>query len=235
MTTPFPANLGDLQTMMGNLLNDPSNTRYSTTEINQYLDLAQDRWNREARICRFATTLTVVAGTNTYLLSTLTGSTPLEIKRVCHKGIPLIKRSKDYFDMYSDIDWTTTTGTPTQYIVDLSTGTPQIILYPVPQANDAGQYLLVEYTLRHDPMANSSDTPFTAASTVNTLALPYAGGLAYEAAAGILEGDPTPETVKKVNSYRTMANQILSQIVQWYDRLDSDEPWRFAGGRNWHH
>lgn len=232
MTTPFPANLADLQTLASNYLNDPANARYALALLNNHFDIAQDRWNRAAHICRSTMTLSTVAGADTILLSGLAG-TPLEILRVTHKGVDLAKRSKAYFDRYSGSDWTTSQGTPTDFVIDINANPVVIIVYPTPQGNDAGANLGVEYVLRHDPMVNPTDTPFTTQGVVNTLILPFAAGLAVEVAADILAQDPTAETVKKAESFREQANDILSDVVAFYDRLETDEPMRMAGGRNW--
>jgi len=232
MVTPFPANLADLQILAANHLNDPANTRYTLSEINNHFDIAMDRWNRIAHICRNTVTLTTVANQGPYAITGLVG-TPLEIRRVTHKGIELTKRAKSYFDLYSASDWTTTPGTPTDFVIDINSNPVNVILYPIPQGNDAGANLSVEYVLRHDPMVNPTDTPFTVQGVVNLLMLPFAAGLAIEVAADILEHDPTPETVKKAEYFRKDANDILSDVISYYDRLETDEPMRMAGGRYW--
>ena len=232
MVTPYPANLADLQALASDHLNDPGNTRYTLATINSHFDIAQDRWNRMAHICRNTVILTSVTNQGNYAITGLTG-TPLEILRVTHKGVELTKRSKSYFDRYSADDWTTHQGTPTDFVIDINSNPVNIVLFPVPQGNDAGANLSVEYVLRHDPMVNSSDTPFTAQGVANLLMLPFAAGLAIEVAADILEHDPTPETVKKAAYFRKDANDVLSDVISFYDRLETDEPLRMAGGRTW--
>jgi len=230
MTTPFPANLADLQTLISDHLNDPTNTRYTLTEINQHLDIAQDHWNREVRICRMSDMVTVVAGQYNYPISLLT-ATPLEFIRVTHKGIDLTKRSKDYFDMFTSYDWRTASGTPTDYYIDLVQSAPYIGLRLCPSSNDAGPYLVVEYLGRHTPMVNSTDTPFTVNGVQNTLIMPFLNGLAMEVASDILKHDPTPETVQKAKTFSDEANKTLSQVVSIYQRLEEDEPWHMRSTR----
>lgn len=228
----FPLTLSDLQTYISGKINDPSNARYSTTLINEELDIVQDRWNLEALICRFAVTLATTGGVSTCALSGLTG-TPMKFLRVAHKGIPLTKRSKEYFDRYSAIDWTTSTGTPRDYYIDLTQSSPVIGLRPQPQIADAGTNLLVEYLIRHTSMVNPTDQPFSIAGNLNTLISPYIYGIGLEAAANILEPDPTKETVAKVQAFKAQANRVLSLVQQIYADFDLDEPYRFSGGRNW--
>lgn len=228
----FPANLADLQALAADHMNDLDHTRYKLDEINEHLDIAQDRWNREAHICRVRDTLTTVTDQYQYSFSLLS-ATPLEFWRVTHKNIDLIKRSREYFDRYSGVDWTQDKGTPKEFGVDLGVMPAFLFLHPTPTGNDAGANLIAEYTARHDKMVNPTDTPFTVNGVQNTLIIPYIAGLAIEAAADILQHDPTPETVKKVASFKQESEAILSQVIQWYSRLDADEPLRMAGGRNW--
>jgi len=228
----FPVTLSDLQAYISNLINDPTNTRYSLTLINNQLDIAQDRWNLEAQICRTSQTLTVVANQASYGLTTLTG-TFLKMLRVAHKGIQLTKRSKMTLDMYSAIDWTTTLATPTSYLLDMTVNPPVLFLYPQPQANDAGAFLLVEYLVRHTSMVNPGDTLFMIGGTTNTLIAPYSFGIGLDVAASLLEPDPTPETVAKAKLFRSQANSVLSIVTQIYADFDLDEPYRMTGGRVW--
>lgn len=228
----FPATLSDLQSYISNLVNDPTNIRYTLSLINNQLDIAQDRWNLDVKICRTSQTLTVVAGQATYALNTLTG-TFMKVLRVAHKGIGLTKRSKDTFDMFSAIDWTTTTGTPGSFLIDLTLNPPVLMLYPQPTSLDAGAFLLVEYLVRHTTMVNPTDLPFTANGVQNTLIAPYVFGLGLDVAASLLEPDPTPETVAKAKTFRAQANSVLSTVQEIYSDFDLDEPYRMQGGRTW--
>lgn len=228
----YPSTLADLQGLISNLVNDPANTRYSLTEINQFLDTVQDRWNYEANICKTAQTLTTVGGTSAYALSTLTGNA-LKIFRVAHKGIALTQRSKAYFDQYTAYDWTGDTGTPKDFCVDMTLTSPSIILRPNPTTNDAGANLLVEYLVRHTQMVNPTDTPFNINGTANTLIQPYVYGIGLEVAAEILEPDPTKETVMKATTFRKQAERVLSNVIQIYTDFDAELPFRMRGGRNW--
>ena len=230
MTNPQPKNMGELEDLIADHLNDPEHTRYTIAEIDRHLDIAQDHWNREVRICRMADTLTTVASQYQYPISSLS-TTPLEFIRVTHKGIDLIKRSKDYFDTFTSYDWTTMQGTPKDYFIDLVQSGPYIGLRPVPQGNDAGANLLVEYLGRHSPMVNPTDTPFTVNGVQNTLILTFLAGLASEVSSDILSHDPTPETAIKRKTFADEANKTLSQVVSIYQRLEEDEPWHMRGGR----
>jgi hypothetical protein len=246
----FPQTFSDLQTYISNLVNDPSNTRYTLTLINNGLDLAQHRWNNEAKICRITDYVLPVANTYRYQLSSSLTLQPIQILRVTWKGVPLIYRSKDYFDKYSSIDWTTTIGTPQEYAIDLNSNNtglsqtgPSIIVHPVPQAGDVTLYtnavgitnqnpLGVEYLCPHTQLAAAGDQPFTVNGTfINTNMIPYLAGLGLDVAASLLEPDPTAETVQKAKLFRAQANAYLSLVTQMYLGLEEDAPLRFGGGR----
>jgi hypothetical protein len=240
----FPLTLSDLQTYVGELVNDPSFTRYTTTLINSQLDLAQSRWNMEAKICRWTDYVALTANTYRYGLSSSLTLPIITDLRVTLKGIPLTKKSKDYFDMYSAIDWTTSQGTPQEYCIDLNSNPPSFILHPTPQANDVTSYsnavgitsqnpLGIEYLTPHQQMSLTTDTPWTVNGVTNSLTPPYVAGLGLDVAASLLEPDPTPETKLKAGLYRSQANSYLSIVQQLYADLETSQPLRMQGGRNW--
>jgi hypothetical protein len=101
----------------------------------------------------------------------------------------------------------------------------------MPQDNDAGSNLSVEYLARHTPMVNPTDTPFTLGTTQNTLIGPYLDGIAMEVAGSILQHDPTQETLIKSKNFLNEAKEYMSQVVSIYQRLEEDEPWHMRGGR----
>lgn len=244
--------LADLQAYVGGLVNDPTYTRYTLPLINAQLDLCQHRWNMEAKICRITDYTLLYANQYRYQISNTLSVTPIQLLRVCVKGIPLNLRSKQYFDRYSAIDWTTTIGTPSDVCIDLNSNAaafgqtgPSLIFHPVPQSGDVTLYsnavgvtnqppLSVEYLCPHMSMVNPTDTPFSVSNVYpNTLIVPYLAGLGLDAAASILEPDPTAETVKKAQIFRAQANGYLSLVVQMYQGLEEDNPGRMAGGRSW--
>lgn len=249
----FPTTLSDLQSYVSGLINDPTNMRYPLALINSQLDLAQFRWNLEAKICRYSDSILPVANQYRYFFTDFFTLRPIQILRVTLKGIPLNIRSKEYFDRYSSIDWTTTTGTPTDTMIDLNSlpavvgPMGSLILYPTPMSNDAQFYtnavgitnkppLVVEYLCPHYQMTQPTDTPFASAGGTgwtNQLMIPFLAGLGLDVAASILEPDPTPETVSKAKIFRAQANTYLSLVVQMYQGLEEDVPGRMNGGRSW--
>lgn len=252
----FPVTLSDFQTYISGLINDPSNTRYGLTLINQQLDLAQHKWNLDAKICRWTDYVALTANQYRYQVATTLSLYPLQLLRGTHKGVPLDIKSKNYMDSNSANDWTTATGTPQRVMIDLNSNStqsgqtgPSVILHPTPQANDVTTYnnnvgisnqnpLSLEYLCPHTPMVNSTDQPFTitvgATTYTNNTILPFLAGLGLDVAASLLEPDPTPETVAKAKLFRAQANQYLSYVVQMYQGLEEETPIRMGGGRSVH-
>lgn len=223
----------ELQTLISQLCNDPDKARYTDSDINTELDNTQDAWNQEAKIITDTVTLTTVAGTRQYLLTSLTG-TPLSFPRCTHKGLPLKKRSKSWFDLYTGVDWTQTAGTPKSFMIEATDPSVQYLsIYPTPEANDAGANLVVEYVKRHTPMSASSDTPFMSGTETNYLLRPYDWGLAYATASRLVARDPSNENAKRQSDYAKISLGVLSEVVQVFKALEAEEPKRFSGGRYW--
>jgi hypothetical protein len=215
--------LTELQSLIGDLTNDPVHDRYSLTQINTELDNWQDKWNVEAKILKDTVTLTVVDGTRQYALSSLTG-TPIAFTRVAHKGLALEKKDKAWFDLYAGgVDWTTTPGTPTDYFIEATDPDLQYVtLYPTPQSGDAGAYLVVEYIKKHTSMSASSDTPFNAAPLLR----PYDWGGAYDVASRLLVRDPNPTNAQKVMPYKKIADDVMADVIQVFKAFEKQVPMR---------
>ncbi len=216
--------LSELQILIGALTNDPNNDRYSLAQVNTELDNTQNQWNVEAKILKDTATLTVVAGTRQYVISTL-GGVPISFPRTTHKGIPLKKRDKTYFDLYAGqgVDWTTLNGTPTDFLIEATDPAVQFItLYPNPSSQDIGANLVVEFILAHTAMAAASDTPFNASPET----APFHYGLAYDAASRLLLRDPTQQNAAKVGPFKGIADTCKGNLITVFKALEKSEPLR---------
>lgn len=140
-----------------------------------------------------------------------------------------MKKSKSYFDLYASDDWSDDTGTPTSYYIDTDGDAFSLVVYPIPQSNDAGANLVVEYVKQHTAMASASDSPFNAI----TYLAPYHYGVAYECAAWLLTRDPNPANGIKIDRYQRLANSALADVIQVFKALEKEEPLRMSGGRFW--
>jgi len=221
--------LTTLQTLIGDLTNDPNHDRYSLTQINIELDNSQDVWNAEAKILKDTVTLTTTAGARQYALSGLTG-TPISFARVTHRGIELQKKDKSWFDLYTSTDWTVDTGTPRYYLIEATDPDIQFLtVYPTPRDADAGANLVVEYIKRHTSMSASSDQPFNS----SPLATPYHYGLGYDVSSRLLIRDPNELNVQKVMPYKKLADIAKANVIQVFKALEREEPLRLRGGKVW--
>lgn len=219
----------ELVSLIGDLVNDSSHERYSTSVIAGELENSLDKWNIHAKIIRDTVTLTTVAGTRQYALSSLTG-TPIAFERVTHKGKELNRKEKSWFDLYAGDDWSDDTGTPQNYYIEAADPDAQYItVFPIPQDGDAGANLVVEYIKRHTTMSSDSDTPFNA----NTLLTPYHWGLAYDVAARILMRDPDTQNLLRAKEYNSQANNVLAEVIQSFKSMEREEPFRIRPTRIW--
>jgi len=215
----------DLQSLIADLTNDPNHDRYSLAQMNTELDVTQNQWNVEAKIIKDTATITTVAGTRQYVISTSLGGVPISFPRATHKGIPLAKRDKAYFDLYagSGVDWTTLNGTPTDFLIEATDPAIQYItLFPNPGSGDVGANLVIEFVLAHTPMSASSDTPFNASPET----APYHFGLAYSVAARLLLRDPNAQNAAKVEPYRSVSDRALADLITVFKALEKSEPLR---------
>lgn len=215
--------LTTIQTLVGDLTNDPNHDRYSLTQINTELDVTQSAWNAECKILKETTTLTVVDGTRQYAISSLDG-VPIAFSRVTHKGILLQKKDKPFFDLYyGATDWTTVGGTPQYFLIEATDPSVQYItLMPVPQSSDAGAYLVVEFIEAHTSMSASSDQPFNSSPET----APFHYGIAYDAASRLLVRDPSPLNAQKVMPYKSIADLAKSNLIEVFKALEKEVPMR---------
>ena len=224
----------ELKTLVGDLTNDPNSERYTPSQRATELDNSQESWNVEIGLIKDTVPITVVEGTRQYALSGLTG-TPIRFTRVTHKGLLLNQRDKGYFDMYfGGSDWTTTTGTPTDFFAEVTDPDNQFLtVAPTPTGNDIGANLIAEYIKRHTSMSSDSDTPFMSGTTANSLLRPFDWGLAYEASARLLARDPSEVNVPKSGNYAAIARGVKQNVIQVFKAFEKSNPLRLQGGRRW--
>ena len=224
----------DLLTLIGDLTNDPNSDRYTTAQRATELDNSQNEINVEIGLIKDTITITIVDGTRQYAISGLTG-TPISFSRVTHKGLLLKPKDKGFFDLYAGgSDWTTTTGTPTNYIVEITDPDNQFItLYPTPTGNDIGANLIVEYIKAHTPMSATTDVPFMSGTSSDSLLRAYDWGLAYSVASRLLARDPSEVNVPKAANYAAISRSVKANIQQVFKALEKEIPMRIRGGRRW--
>ena len=216
------------------------------TEISRKLgDISQDRWNATiltARInhiirdivlrtkcLRETGTDSVVAGTQEYALP----SGYIDMIRVTLDGEELVYVDKKELDMESGIDWTTKSGTPTRYYIDIDPDNSRVGLVPNPDASGSSN---LKYFFVKNPtdLSGSTDIPFNNDTvTTSNLLVPHHMTIVYGAAAMCLEDSISdPGTIAKLNEYLSKYEEGIRKIYDIFNN-PTDRLWTMKGGRNW--
>jgi len=192
--------------------------------VQDEIQKAQEWFVLETRALTDNTTDTSVADQAAYDLP----SDVLDIKRMAHKGLELRRISKFELDRYTGQDWTDDKGTPKFYYVDLDPNNKKYYLYPIPQGEDAGANVAVEYIKLPPALSSDSSTPFDG----HTLMVAYHDALAYKAAATLLDIQPTQESIVMAQRYEKRFDELVSHCIETFKALSATQPIRMRGGRN---
>lgn len=218
-------NLQTLTETTAALVNDRDQTKFANL-YTQALNLAQQQFAFDSQCLFDDHTITVVAGTAGYDLD---DNFYKEI-RVTHKGLRLQPMSRETLYFYSrGVDWRTLQGTPIGYIIDPEIDVQQITLFPIPQADDAGDNLILTHSFRPDDMSAATSLPFNN----YPLLFPYHIGICYWAAWLLLGYDSaTNETMAKRKQLLDMYNDKVTEARDNFKNTQS-EGIRMRGGRYW--
>lgn len=210
----------DLVIQVSELIGDTSNQQWSTTQIQDRLQKAQEKFVSDTRALRDTQSFSIVAGTNTYDLSTDT----FDIARVGLTGKGVLKRiGKFDLDLLIGGSWQTVNGTPSSYYVDVSSTNKKLTLYPIPQSADAGtNNLVVDYVKVPPVMASDSDAPLNG----QTLLQPYLDALAYFAASQILYASNNPTDWTKANVMIKQYDSKATECITLFNDLSETTPLR---------
>lgn len=152
----------------------------------------------------------------------------MDILRVGLNGVKLRRYAKFDLDILTRGNWAVTTGTPVSYYVDYTSTNKNLVLYPIPTANDAGSSnLVVEYVKVPPTLSSDSSTPLNS----QTLLQPYLMALAYYAASEFLSADNDPQKWIKADRYRKMYKDKVSDCREIFVALSDTVPMRLRGGR----
>lgn len=213
-----------LQSRLSDIIGDPNNTRWTTTQKQNMLQVAQEAFVNDSKCLIDNQQFSITDGDNTYALAADT----FDVRRVAHKGLPLTRISKFDLDVYVGGDWTDDTGTPTRYYVDLTGTSKELTLYPKPTANDVGtNNLVVEYVAIPAVMSSGAADPLDA----QVLLQPYLMAIVYYAAAEFLNMSKDPQEWARANIYRAQYKGIASDCEEIYNALRETKPPRMRGGR----
>lgn len=214
---------GTCRTYVSLKVEDPNLERFSTTQYNNAIALAEQQFGLDTRVLVKETTLTCVVAETEIALPTDFLTSVL----VRHKGIKLDPTSKADLAFQAGTDWTTITGTPRMYYIDEED--EKVGLFPQPLAADAGANVTLNYAAV--PAEISSDG--TVLLNAKALLAQYHPAVVAYAAFWMLGYLPTTPEV------RTKRGDCLTEYTIYRDRaLDTyknmaDAPPRMSGGREW--
>jgi hypothetical protein len=222
-------NLASLTLAAQNFCNDNAGSRNAGL-YTQALNFAQDQFAIDSK-CTFKDmpVQTVVAGQATYPLP----ADFLWEKIVLVNGLMLPPVSRfELARTNTGSRWDQVTGTPTAYCIDPDVARQDLLLFPIPQANDAlaGQndIQMTYYCLPAD-MVNPGDVPLNA----NPLLVQFHLGIAAWAAWYLYQAsDPSDVIEAKKRSLLGIYNDYVSQAVDTFKNTVS-EPLRMRGVRNY--
>ena len=202
-------NLSQIRTLASLFANDPQQTRFP----NLYTDVinrAQEQFCFDSKaLFKDASTYTVVSGTAGY---SLPSDFWLE-KQVTHKGIELTPVTRATLQFHNPDDWTNDTGTPKHYLIDPEEARKQILLYPIPQGDDAGANLILTYYPIPAALSNDTDTPLNSSALMTQF---HIGIASY--AAWLLLGyeSATPEIVSKRADLFKQYQDMVTEAVDYF-------------------
>ena len=146
----------DIQSLINQYINDPNDSLWTAAQKQAKIQEAQEQFVEDTQALTDTQSFSVVAGTNAYALSTDT----LDILRVGLNGVKLRRYAKFDLDILTRGNWAVTTGTPVSYYVGYTSTNKNLVLYPIPTANDAGSSnLVVEYVKVPPTLSSDSSTP----------------------------------------------------------------------------
>lgn len=171
--------LSQLETQTRTLLRDTASDtnfqRFSTSQIDAFLNEAQRQLQNDAWLYQGAFTMGLTSGTIEYALPT----DYIATVRVTISSAAITQVSFQGLDQNST-NWTVATSTPTSYFIDsfVSGGASNIGFYPNPKFTSTNS-VFVQYVRQTPTLVNPTDVPFNGNSEI----LPYHDGLADFAAA----------------------------------------------------
>lgn len=214
---------GSARTFVSLKLEDPNQERFTPTQYNDAIDLGEEQFALDTRAILEEDTLTVVDGEAEIALPT----NFLVATLVRHKGLKLRPITKAELAFQSGVDWTTINGTPRAFYIDEED--EKIGLFPKPQAEDAGAYLVLNFAAT--PTAISADG--TVLLNAKALLAIYHPAIVAYAAYWMLGYLPsTPEIQMKRSSLLAEYSEYRDRAIDTYKNM-ADEPIQMKGGRDW--
>lgn len=217
-------NLSSLKDQTSKFLGDPNQSRFVPADVLTALNRAQEQFALETRALWKDTTYTSAAADASYALP----SDFMFEESVYFNGKLLTALSRrDLAILSPDADWTTTTGTPTNYIIDPEEATKQLLLYPIPGSNDASKTIAMRYFPLPAAMSSDTDVPLNSSALMAQFHI----GLCAYAAWLLLAGEElTPSIVQKRRDLLGIYSDSVAKAVDTFKNTVS-APMRLRGSR----
>jgi len=207
------------------LIGDPSNQRFTTSQLQAEIQRWQEQFVLDTKCLVDVDTDSIVAGTRSYDLPT----DILDTVRVAVNGIKLERTSKYDLDVLNNQDWSSFTGTPTKYYIDLDPNNKKIIFDRTPQSGDAGTNNLIQEYIKLPPaLSSDSDVPLDG----HTLLGAYHDAIAYGAAASLLNIQPDQAALVMAGQYEKKYMKSVDHCIENFKNLGNPSPINIYRGRN---
>jgi len=213
-----------IQTLIAGILGDPDYQEFTETNVQDAIQVAQEKFVKDTKCLKDVQTTTVVAGTYEYALPT----DILDISRVSHNGLKLERVSEYDMDVTRDTNWADDTGTPTSYYVDLDPNNLKIRVYPIPQAADAAYSLIMEYIKIPPALSTAASVPFDA----NTLLSPYTMAIVYAGSSDLMKTAPNQARLIQIPLMEKEYLKYVEDCIEMFRAMEKRRPHTMSVGRN---
>lgn len=218
-------NRGQIKTLAAGFAEDPDQSKFSGL-YDSTLDRAQEQFALDSKsLFKDASTITTVDGTASYDLPT----DFMWEKRVTHKGLELLPISRAQLLYYQNQDWSDDSGTPKYYLIDPEEAQKKILLYPKPEADDAGPNLILSYYPLPASSTDDSATPLNSTALLAQFHMGIAALLAWI----LLQRVPsTAEMVRKKAELWAIFQRDSGRATDLFKNT-ARAGMRMRGGRYW--
>lgn len=219
-------NRGQFTTQMAQFAGDPTRTRYAGI-YNENANRAQEQFAMDSRaLWKDKSDFIITDGDATYDLP----SDFMYEDYLKFNGKLLRPISRHLLNDVHGSDWTDDPGTPTHFVIDPEEAAKQVLLYPIPQGDDAGKTLFMRYYPIPVEMTTDSDVPLNSSSLMKQFHL---GISAFGAWLLLMtETMPSPEMQVKKAELLVLYNDVVDKAASTFKNTAST-PMRIRPNKNW--
>jgi len=209
-------NRGELRTLIGNMVEDPNQTRFTAAKYNDAINHSQRQFAMDSKALYKDQSITMVSGTAAYSL----GTDFMMEKMVVLNGIELSPISRGELQRRKGReDWTGDEGTPEFYIIDPEESRKTITLYPKPNSIDNGTALVVTYYAFPSDLSSDVSVPLNSSSLMVQF---HIGLAAYGAYLMMMYLPQTPEIAQKRGEMYAIYNAKVNEAIQTFGNTKSE-------------